>query len=62
MRFHRICAIVAILLWAAPLQAEEIKIPHDGVTLNAELTRAARKTLADGDWPAAHAKLSHARR
>ncbi|MBT5812219.1 MAG: alpha/beta hydrolase [Rhodospirillaceae bacterium] len=61
MRFHRICAIVAIMLWGAPLQAEEIKIPHDGVTLNAELTRAARRTLADGVVLIVHGTLSHNR-
>jgi hypothetical protein len=61
MRFHRIFALAAILLWGAPVWAEEVKIPHDGLTLNADLTRASGKTLADGVVLIVHGTLAHNR-
>lgn len=49
----------ALLLLAAPLQAEEVKTRHRGLTLNGNLELAAGKGLEDGVILLAHGLLAH---
>lgn len=46
---------------AAPLAAQEVKLQHEGLTLNAELELADGKSLADGLIVMTHGTLAHAR-
>ena len=53
--------IVALLFGALvlPAQAEEVKIKHGGLTLNANLNLAPGKTIADGVVLMLHGALAH---
>ena len=53
---------VVVLLFATlvlPVQAEEVKIKHGGLTLNANLNLAPGKSLADGVVLMLHGTLAH---
>ena len=49
----------AVLLSGRPAPAEEVKINHGGLTLNADLELAGGKTLADGVVLMTHGLLAH---
>ena len=52
---------IALLLLAAPLQAEEVTTRHRGITLNGNLELAPGKELEDGVILIAHGLLAHNR-
>ncbi|RRQ22391.1 alpha/beta hydrolase [Thiohalobacter thiocyanaticus] len=54
-----ILGLIALAL--SPAQAEEVKLEHDGLTLNAELELAPGSELADGVILMTHGTLAHAR-
>ena len=49
----------AVLMPGRPAPAEEVKINHGGLTLNADLELAGGKTLADGVVLMTHGLLAH---
>ena len=51
--------VVALFLLAAPATANEVRIPNNGLKLNAELTLAGGKTLADGAVLIVHGTMAH---
>ncbi|BAZ95186.1 alpha/beta hydrolase fold protein [Thiohalobacter thiocyanaticus] len=64
MRVHTLwrAAILSLIALAfSPAQAEEVKLEHDGLTLNAELELAPGSELADGVILMTHGTLAHAR-
>jgi pimeloyl-ACP methyl ester carboxylesterase len=52
-------AVLSLPVLARPVQAEEVKIKHDGLTLNANLNVALGKKLADGVVLMLHGSLAH---
>lgn len=54
-----ILGLIALAL--SPAQAEEVKLEHDGLTLNAELELAPGSELSDGVILMTHGTLAHAR-
>jgi len=56
-----LAAILAALLAAAPLRAEEVQIEHDGLVLNGNLELAEGKAISDGVILMTHALLQHNR-
>lgn len=57
----RFATVLIAGLAAVSVHAEEVKLEHDGLTLNAELQLAPGKTLADGVILMTHGTLAHAR-
>lgn len=52
-----LCLLVSVSAW--PAQAEEVTLPHKGLTLNAGLDLAAGRTVADGVIVITHGMLAH---
>ncbi len=57
VRLFSFALLIAVL--SLPVQAEEVKIKHGGLTLNANLNVAPGKTLADGIVVMLHGTLAH---
>jgi pimeloyl-ACP methyl ester carboxylesterase len=59
--FFRILSLLFAILAAAGAAAEDVKLRHGGLTLNANLELAAGKTLKDGVILMTHGTLAHGR-
>ena len=54
------CCLLLMTAWlAGPVAAEEVSLPYEGMTLNAELTLAPGKSLADGVILIVHGTQAH---
>ena len=58
-RFAFIGFLFTALAWAPALKAEEVRIKHSGLTLNAQLNLADGKALKDGAVLLVHGTLAH---
>lgn len=55
------CAVVAGLLLSLQVSADEVTIPHQGLTLNGELVLAEGKQVSDGVLMLTHGTLAHSK-
>lgn len=59
IRAHALLFLTGLALVAGRVYAEDIKLPHNGITLNANLELVDGKSIADGAIVITHGGLSH---